>query len=92
MNFLLQVDPINTAVQLTNYGPIGFLAFFCIVATAYLERIRNKRDRVRDEKMNKLEERFDKYQNEDRAKMLQVIEHNTVIMEEVVSILHKPII
>lgn len=96
MNILLQVDAVQTAVALTSYGPLGIVTFLCISVIIYLEKIRNKRDAERDkqmqdlqEKLNKLEERIDKLQSEDRAKMLEVIQHNSDIMEEVVAILNK---
>jgi hypothetical protein len=93
---LLQLDPLQSTIQLANYGPLGIMAVLFISAIVYLEKIRRSRDvettkqlHDQQEKITRLEERVDKLQSEDRTRMLEVIQHNTDIMEEVVAILQK---
>ena len=97
LHFLLQITDAATAtLKLADYGVLGITASLCISVVIYQERIRRNRDIELKKELEEtrhetkeLKDLFNVYQNEDRGLMLNIIRHNTEVMEEVIGVVRK---
>lgn len=90
---LLQAKVVETATTVViNYGAIGALLVMCIIAIVYMHKSSTKQFEKQDTRyaaeVSDLRLQMNKYITEDRAKMLQVIENNTLAFKELKNELH----
>ena len=65
-----------------NYGPLGAFVVVCLIVIYAMGRFFSRQ-------YEKLESKMDKYISEDRAKMMEVIEKNTLAFNELRNELHQ---
>lgn len=92
--FFLQTQTIEKSTSvLLNYGAVGALLVLCILAIIFLVRFFLKQNEKRDVVFNKqvdyltaqlndMRQKMDKYVEEDRREMMNVISQNTQAMRE----------